>query len=493
MTRYPDAPESRESSDESGTPPRRKARRSARKVTVAAIEQTYGPVKLAGMLIPHLADRYRFCPELGWLRYTGAKWADTPDDAVLHELVLVVQEHGRKLIEQGPSRDAMMEMVAFSSGSTQMHAIKLARANPLIATRWDLFDRQPEKGSDEPYRFHCSNGWTIELHGDGRVVPRPTTPKDLNTKVGCAYDPAARAPKSALWWKKYQPVKEVQGFQMEMAIRGLSGMGAETFTAWYGPTAGNGKGTIEGLLQAVAGDYFLKIPVAMLLAKSRSAQNEYRNERAQLRAARLVFADEPEEGSRYDIGEVKQLTGGSAITARENFKLPITFTPRIVLTIVSNNRPAWGGDAGMERRYIEMEWAYKIPEAAKRENFKDEIAAEASGVLNRLIKMWPGATPIVIPDVIKEQTEKAKRASDLVARFVDEAIEPTEDDTKRVRTTEVYGGYAEWCRQNGERAFSSTRFGERMVKLGHERIRSNGMWYVGIQVIEDYRPRMAGF
>lgn len=482
MTRYPDRQRQRTpgNTDQQKATDQPASKKSTRR---GKLERTYGPVKLADLLVPRIANRYRYCPELGWLNYTGAKWAAVPDDAVLNELVTVVKEYAHAVVDAGPSRDDMLELAEFSRGSTQMHAIKVARSNPLVATPVADFDRRPAEG--EPYRFHCSNGWTVELHRDGNRKARKTTPADLNTKVGCAYDPKAKADLARKWWTTYQPIKEVLRFQMQMAVRGLSGMGAERFIAWYGEKGGNGKGTIEGLLEAIAGEYYLKLPIEMLLAKGRSAQEQYRNERAQLRAARLVFADEPEEGSRFAVGEIKALTGGSPVTARENFKAPITFTPRIVLTMVANNRPTWGGDAGMERRYVEIEWPFTMPEQERKESFKDDIAAEASGVLNELLKHWRGDAPVEVPDAIKRQTEVAKRAADIVARFVDDAV--TEDVGRRVSQRVLFASYVEWCRQNEERPGSSTRFGSRMAKLGFEKIKSNGTWYTDIDVSEDYR------
>src|SRR6185437_806940 len=146
------------------------------------------------------------------------------------------------------------------------------------------------------------------------------------------------------------------------------------------------------------------VPVEALM-KSRNA-NEYRDELAQLKGMRLVFADEPEEGARFAASTVSRLVGGSVIRARGLYKASAEFVPTWALFMPANKRPRWGDHAGLERRYNETAWDYLIDRNNMKDSVKDRMVAEASGVLNEILRHWEsfalgGISP---PEIVREQT-----------------------------------------------------------------------------------------
>ena len=451
--------------------------------------ETFGAIKLAEMLVPRLQGRYRWCKELGWLHFDSTRWSMNAETSVWNEVVAAVKGYTRKLLEDSPTGLTpanLKELATFSSGSVQSHALKLARAAAGVLTEVAAFDRLPLPGA--PWLLPCSNGFTVELFADGRTKVRRTSPDDLNTHVACAYDPDATAPTIIEAFSKYQPDETVRTYLFQMWARGLSGMGMEKFLVNLGELGGNGKSTMEGVLTEVAGDYAAQLPVEVITAirGAGAAREVYRSELAQMRGARLVFCDEPEEGARYNLGMLKKITGGGMLQGRHMGKEAVTFAPRILFQMSSNNRPSWSADGGMKRRYVEVSWDYVVKAEDLRESFKEELKAEASGFLNVILSHWKGPDPVEVPEAIQKQTAKGEAESSPAAKFVAEAIRPHPGGF--VSSRRMYDAYAEWARQNGIRQpVSSTKLGRELPRLGLERkhTASGNVWR-DVDVVEDY-------
>lgn len=471
-------------------------RRRPGRQSAATTGDTFGAIKLADLVIPRLKDRFRYAPEMGWLAYSGAKWETEADDLVLREVVGTVKDYALRTIdERGLTQEACKELGLFSSGTCQTHAIRIARSADGIRTRLDRFDAEPVHG--QPYRLHCANGITIEMHPEGGVTPRPTTPDDLNTKVACAYDPDAKAPKTSKAFKQYQPSDDIRRYMLQMWAKGLSGQGSNTFTAHIGGEkdsgvnrkGGNGKSTMMTAAGWVAGEYHATLPIEVILKTRRGTAREvFRSELADLRGARLVTAAEPEEGSTLAAGVIKDLTGGAPITGRRMRCDAMTFVPRMLLSFSSNNRPRWSADGGMERRYVEIAWLYEVPAEEQRESFMEELREESPGFLNAILKHWTGAGRVQPPPIIAQMTDAGAKSASPVYRFTVEAL--TRDDGATITAMSAFEAYGEWARQNEMRPVSSTKFGLEMARLGFERRKTRAAnVYVDHRVEETYQPR----
>lgn len=449
--------------------------------------ETFGAIKLADLLIPRLTGRYRWCRQLGWLYFTGARWSMDAETVVWGEVVRAVKAYTRKLLDDsatGLTPANLKEISAFSSGQVQGHAVKLARGAQGIFTAVEAFDRLPQSGA--PWLLPCSNGFTAELMPDGKVKVRRTSPDDMNTHVACAYDPDAAAPRTMAAFAKYQPDEEVRTYLFRTWARGMSGMGMEKFVVNLGELGGNGKSTMEGVLIEVAGDYAAQLPVEVIIRGRNQAREVYRSELAQMRGARLVFCDEPEEGAQYSLGMLKKITGGGELQGRHMGKEAVTFKPKVLFQMSSNNRPSWPQDGGMKRRYVEVSWDYVVKAEDLRESFKEELRAEASGFLNVILAHWQGAAPVEVPTVIADQTAKGEAESSPAAKFVTEAVRPAVKGF--VSSRRMYEAYQEWAKQNGIRQpVSSTKLGRELPRLGLKRkhTESGNVWE-SVEIAEDY-------
>jgi putative DNA primase/helicase len=483
-SRTPTASADAETSDSAKT-----TRRAPRRKPVRTYElQTFGAVKLRDLLVPRLVGRFRFCRELGWLQFTGAKWAtENAEGAVFNELVATIKDYTRTLLDGVPmlSKEQCQEIAGLSSASTQNQAVKLARSAGGVATLIAEFDPQPLPG--QPWKVPAANGKTIELWPEGRQSVRATRPDDMNTHTVCAYEPKARASRVGKALKDYQPDEDVRRFMLQQWARGLSGMGSETFTVNLGERGGNGKSTMQGLLTEVAGDYAVELPVEVILKGNGSAREVYRSELAAMRGARLVFTDEPEEGARYNLGMLKKITGGGTVQGRAMGREAVTFVAHILFQMACNVRPSWSADGGMERRYIEIAWNFEVGKEKVRESFKEELRAEASGFLNEILKHWTGAAPLDIPAVIQGQTALGSKESSPAARFADEALERVDAETVSGRA--MYEAFSEWSKQNGMRPISSTKLGRELSRLGFDKEKKGLVRYASVRVRDEYIPR----
>lgn len=442
-----------------------------------------GAFEYGEQLAKRIHGRYRFAPGMGWRRYNGAFWEEATDGELIPEIREMIVAYAPTVLRRAGATGAK-ELMSASSGTGIAGILRVVKGWEGILTKDADFDRpRPPDRPDDPHLFPCSNGVTVEMFDSGKWRTRKSSPEDLMTKAGCAYDPDATADFTGLQFAQYQPDEEVRRFIMRIMVGALRGIQIQNLFVWYGETAGNGKGTMQAVFADVFGGYCRTIPVQALMRSH--ASNEYRDEIAGLKGARLVFADEPEEGSRFAAGFVSRITGGSEISARGMYSKSTSFVPTWALFMPTNKRPGWGDHSGLARRYNEIAWEYVIPRDKMTESVKDRMRAEASGVLNRLLDYWPEFCKggIDVPESIKAQSAEGIRASDAVSRFIEECT--MRASGRRTASREIYNKYKEWCDDQNERPESMTKFSGKL-KRSHEveSLRSNGSWFLDLVLAE---------
>lgn len=447
------------------------------------VVQTFGAVKLADLAAPTFIGRYRWCAELGWLTFDGARWVPDCEPRALCEIVAVVKRYTLSLLEKQPalSQEDCREIAGFSGGSTQKHALAILRGIPDIGTDWREFDRLPAPG--QPWKVPCANGITVELYADGTRKTRKTSPGDMNTRTACAYDPEAKAIETGRAFKLYQPDDDVRRYQLQMWCRALSGIGAENFIANIGAGGGNGKGTMQGSLAAAFGDYAREIPVEVILKGHTPAREAYRSELASLRGCRYVYCEEPDETAQYDTGMLKKLTGGGDITGRAMGRNGVTFAGKWLMEMAANSRPKWKADRAVDRRYVEISWDFSVEAEVTggiREDFKEALKAEAPGFLNVILANWYGSKKPPMPQVIRRQTERGSADASPLAAFRGEVL--VDVPGQKVKAGRLYASYTEWSRTAGVKVpMTSTAFGKELPRLGYEkREERDGTYYYGL-------------
>ena len=109
-----------------------------------------------------------------------------------------------------------------------------------------------------------------------------------------------------------------------------------------------------------------------------------------LRGARLVTAQETEEGRRWAESRIKAMTGGDPITARFMRQDFFTFEPTFKLLIAGNHQPGLRNvDEAIRRRFNMLPFAVKIPPAERDKDLPEKLKAEWPGILAWAIEGVP--------------------------------------------------------------------------------------------------------
>jgi putative DNA primase/helicase len=181
-----------------------------------------------------------------------------------------------------------------------------------------------------------------------------------------------------------------------------------------------------------------------------SPGDRHTTELARLQGARLVTAQETEEGKRWAESRIKALTGGDPITARFMRQDDFTYVPQFKLVIVGNHKPAFRNvDEAIRRRLHLIPFTASIPASERDPMLPVKLKAEAGGILAWMIegcREW-AAHGLQPPAVVKESTDQYLGAEDSLQQWLDECCEI---GTGFTSSKALFSSWAKWCEQSGE-------------------------------------------
>lgn len=424
-----------------------------------ADERYRGHKRIAARYAKQFAGKLIHTPGRGWLMWTGAYWRECSDHAPWNAVEEVCRQAIRdsSFMDKADRKKLLSVVDKCETAAGTRSVLEHARRWPGIGVDDVELDARADL-------FAVENG-VLQLAA-GRVDFLPADPRHLLTKHGgVSYDPEADSPTYDRMLGLYQPDVDVRDYLHRLFGAAMEGaQNLQHLITWYGETAGNGKGTVERTISRVFGTYARQLPVEALASKGKFDQ--YRDEKAKLKGARLVFASEPSERMRFDVGTVKRITGGDPITAREVYKGSVTFDPTWLIMMSTNERVGMPSDPGMQRRIKEIPWEYVIPRDQMNPGVEDQLAAEGSGILNHLVRGWINFSGggIAHPESVEKATLDYFRSVDPIQRFVSEALEPG-DGTDTITKDRMYQLYTTWCSESGERFVETKRaFGLKLAK-----------------------------
>jgi len=207
-----------------------------------------------------------------------------------------------------------------------------------------------------------------------------------------------------------------------------------------------------------------------------SQRGEYPlREVADLAGRRMVLTSETEEGERLNESVIKDLTGGDSLRAEHKYERAFTFHPACKLWIIGNHKPGIRGtDGGIWRRVRLIPFTQKFEGAADDRNLGETLKAEASGILNWLIKgclLWQ-AEGLEAPETIRAATEEYRGEEDTLADFLDECT--AEDMTASTPHAEMFDAYRKWATDSGIRyQLTSRLLAKRLRERGWRDMRTD--------------------
>ena len=411
-----------------------------------------------------------------WLVWDGKRWVK--DDT--GEVYRLAKETVSSIYQEAaaaPNDEARKELgkhaTRSEAGARIKEMVDLARSDVPV---------MPDELDASPDLLNTESG-TIDLRtGELREHRR----EDLITKIApTTYRPDAAAPTWEAFLERVLPGEDLRAFVQRAVGYSATGDTSEQCMFINHGGGANGKSTFQEAIAAALGDYAMRAPTEMLLAKR---SDGVPNDVARLKGARFVSASETEEGRRLAESRIKDLTGQDTITARFMKAEWFDFAPTHKLWLSTNHKPEIRGtDAAIWRRIRLVPWAVTIPPAEQDKKLPIALRHELAGILAWVVRgclQWR-REGLQAPDEVRQATGEYRAEMDVLAGFL---VECCELDTGHWEyAKDLYECYKRWCDENGERPEPQRKFGGRLGERGFQRDRGGsrgaGIWR-GVRLTE---------
>jgi putative DNA primase/helicase len=304
-------------------------------------------------------------------------------------------------------------------------------------------------------------GGIVDLR-TGAVLPHD--PRAYHSKI-TATAPGGECP---LWRSFLSRITkgndELQGYLQRSAGYALTGSIREHVLQFGYGTGANGKGVFLNSLTGLMGDYACVAPMETFTT---STSERHPTDLAMLRGARLVTAQETEQGRRWAEAKIKSLTGGDPISARFMRQDFFTFTPQFKLFIAGNHRPGLTGvDEAIRRRFHLVPFTETIPAHERDHELPEKLKAEWPGILRWAIDgclEWQrgGLRP---PETVLAATASYLAAEDAFELWRDECT--TVDVKAWESSADLWASWKGWADRSGELVGTQKRFGQTLEDRG---------------------------
>ncbi len=445
-----------------------------------------------------------------WLVWENPHWVVDHDGASLAAAEGVVDQYLRLIADIddriGKSTDkgitkqlistktsVIKRLLRLRTGRGRKNVLDCCRSNAAPITV------HPKQLDQEPWLFPCANA-VVDLRTG---VSRPGRPEDYLTMASDITWKGIDEPCPG-WEKFLQDIldgnQDVIDYLHRVLGYTITGLNTERlFLVLFGKHGQNGKGTMMEILYHVLGKMAGPIQSEMLMSQkfSKSTSGPSPDLMA-LKARRLAWASETEEGQSFAAGRLKLFSGGDPLVGRGlNDKEQTTFFPSHVLFLLTNNLPhAPAHDEPFWARIKVIDFPFSFlrgkPEAKHHREadplLMDKLKSESSGILAWLVRgclAWQkqGLAP---PEKVLADSLKYRRTEDDLQDYIEQCCKVDKEDPKlREPASSMYARYKTWwADQSPSRPMSSKKFGDIMSRKGFDRIKSNGkMSYVGICLV----------
>jgi putative DNA primase/helicase len=399
-----------------------------------------------------------------WYRWTGEVWTVDTTARTYADI--------RAMLRAAPTTK---DRSASSLRSAQRVAAveKLARYDQRIARTFDAFDR---------------DDWALNTPG-GIVDLRTRAISPHDPEAGCTKITGAAPDGECPRWDRFlrevtADDAELIAFLRRMVGYALTGVIREHALFFLYGTGRNGKGVFINTLTKLLGDY---ADVASMDTFTASPTDRHPADLAKLRGARLVVAQETEEGRRWAESRIKMLTGGDPITARFMHQDFFTFAPKFKLLIAGNHKPKLVNiDEAMRSRLHLIPFTVTIPPEQRDPELETKLRAEWPGIMRWAVDgvaeyLAIGLCP---PKAVTDATADYFSSQDVFADWIEECCEvgPQAWETP----SRMFASWKRYAEHHNERAGQQSAFRERMEARGFAQSRGNrGRFWSGIKVRDE--------
>nr|WP_276589332.1 phage/plasmid primase, P4 family [Sphingomonas sp. GM_Shp_2] len=371
-----------------------------------------------------------------------------------------------------------------SEGASHIKALP-GMAEARLAARTYDFDK-------DPLRLNVGNGTLVfarpEAGEAARVRLVPFERKDRITKIAATeYHPDAGSPIFDAFLEEVQPDPEMRQFlDVWSGYNSLGLADAQKMAIFYGQGS-NGKGVWLNTMAHILGDYAWAAAIETFIDQGKYRKgSDASPDLAALAGRRMVYANEPEEGSKFSDGLIKSMTsdepiGGVRELLKPPFQLEVTFTN----TVAANHKPRIGTDHGIQRRVEIIPFDVIVPTERADPLLKAKLKAEAVGIFNRMVR---GAltylnSGLPRPKAIMEATRSYQEENDILGQFLNLCIEKAPGET--IGSTllhELFAAWQAWAQllpANGK-PWSPKYLAAQLEKKGFKKRKSSSMVWDGM-------------
>jgi P4 family phage/plasmid primase-like protien len=247
---------------------------------------------------------------------------------------------------------------------------------------------------------------------------------------------------------------EIRDYTLKYLACRLCGHVMNRFSIWTG-SGGNGKSILIDLVRKTLGGYCMNLPVTILTQKRKSS-NAACPEKARTRGARLCYMQEPDENETINAGEMKELSGGDMILARNLYQEPFEFKPQWELVLMCNDKPkiedktngAWRrvSVSPFNSRFVdkddEIDETRNVYKADKK--LQEKVNDWGVVFMGILLNLWcsEDCQNINVPQSIRAETLNYKNQNDYIGQWMSEKCEEDSEDTIPFR--DLNSSYQNW-------------------------------------------------
>ena len=447
-------------------------------------EAAYGPEysddSVAGQFSFFYADKLRYVAHWDrWFCWDGNRWHE---DLTL-ETNEKIRDHCRATAMMAyldtniPSLEKRKAAAVMMAGAKKFNNVRFVasadRRHAATTTQWD----------NNPWVLCTPNG-TVDLKTG--ILNKPN-PNDHCTKMTRATPVGGPCPN---WLKFLDSVccgdQALVDYLQRVVGYSLTGITSEHALFFIFGSGANGKSTFLSTLGHIIGDYTAIASMETFVA---TAGERHTTELARLRGARFVAAQETEEGRRWAEAKIKELTGGTPISARFMRQDFFEFTPQFKLMIAGNHKPTLRNvDEAMRRRLHLIPFLANIPPSKRDQSLPDKLLAEGDQILAWAIAgclKWQeqGLNP---PDCVLDATREYMQDEDVFGSWIEIATEKSK--VGQATAQALYKSFATYAENQGEFVISQKRFVQLLEARGFAKRRtSTGVIFLGISFIDTNR------
>lgn len=421
------------------------------------IPPEYSDDSLAQAFAERYSEHMLYVSQWGkWMLWNGQQWTADETLHATHRSRIICREQGNAaLVRPDLASKARGIATALTSLRTIGNVERLARADPRHAATTDQWD-------NDPWALNTPGG-IVDLRTG---ILRPARKADYVTKVTTA-TPGGDCPT----WFEFLRVAtdgddELIEFMRRMAGYCLTGITHEHALFFVYGTGGNGKGTFLNTFEHILNNYSKTANMDMFVEQKFQS---HPTDVAGLMGARMVTAQETQEGKRWDEQRLKSFTGGDSITARFMRQDEFTFKPQFKLVFAGNHKPALRNvDEAIRRRLYLIPFTVTVPAERRDPLLQQKLLAESGGILQWAIEGcldWQNNT-LAPPQRVQAATEEYFEQEDTIKQFMDECCEFNMH--LRSKTSDMYARYTRWAETNGEYVLPRKRWLQQMALRGCE-------------------------